>query len=279
MSFERFGKPFAKRSFGQNFLSDRGAVEKITAALNLSEDDLVVEVGAGRGALTEKLVASGARVAAIELDKDLLPLLEEKFSGHDNFHLVAADVLKTDLSELAADFNARDAKLAKIVGNLPYNVSTAILQKMIQHRAAFSAMVLMLQREVAERIAAPPGGSERGFLTVLVEAYMKVEKLFDVPPHSFRPAPKVWSSVVKLVPKRDSTIVDDALFRALVSAGFTQKRKTILNNLKKAPAELKEKLGDPAVLLEKCGIEPNRRAESLTLAEWVEITATGQNGR
>jgi 16S rRNA (adenine1518-N6/adenine1519-N6)-dimethyltransferase len=131
-------------------------------------------------------------------------------------------------------------------------------------------MILMLQREVVERITAEPGGSERGFLTVLVEAYMSAQKLFDVPPEAFRPAPKVWSAIVRLTP-REIDIADEKLFRELISAGFAYKRKTILNNFKNAPPKLKERTGDAEKFLEACEIDPRRRAETLTFAEWKRL--------
>lgn len=255
-------KPFAKKSFGQNFLSDQNYVQKIIDALDPQADETIIEIGAGRGALTEKLVERDANIIAIELDRELIPLLEEQFSGCKDFQLFGIDALKVNFEEIIAQnpHSALRAPQSKLVANLPYHISTAILQKLIEQREVFSAMVLMFQREVVERIMARPGNSERGFLTVLVEAYFKIEKLFEVPPTAFRPAPKVWSAVVRLKPKKAEDI-DPALFREVVSTGFAQKRKTILNNLK-------NKFGDAAAVLELSSIEPRRRAETLTLEEW-----------
>jgi 16S rRNA (adenine1518-N6/adenine1519-N6)-dimethyltransferase len=266
-------KPFAKKSFGQNFLSDQNYIDKIIRSLDLQPEDLVVEIGAGRGALTEKLIESGSTVAAIELDRDLIPLLKEKFGQNNNFSLVEDDALKINFAELIRQtkLEAQSPK-TKLAANLPYYISTAILQRLIEQRDCFSVMILMFQREVVERITAKPGNKERGFLTVLVEAYLEAEKLFDVPPTAFRPAPKIWSAVARLVPKQNAGIENEKLFREIVSAGFAQRRKTILNNLKNAPQNLKEKIGDAENLLNKSQIDLQRRAETLTVAEWKSIS-------
>jgi len=263
---------FAKKSFGQNFLVDRNYIDKIIAALSPQKDETITEIGAGRGALTEKLIESGAKVIAIELDRDLIPLLQDKFGNNENFILVEQNALTVDFKALLTTYHLPLA--TKLVANLPYYISTAILQKLIEQREVFSEMVLMLQREVVERITAQTGNKERGFLTVLVEAYLEAEKLFDVPPKAFRPAPKVWSSVVCFMPKDKKEIKDEKLFRELISAGFAQKRKTILNNLKNAPLALKEKFDDVESLLKSCRIEPQRRAETLNIGEWKCLTNT-----
>lgn len=275
---DKFMKPFAKKSLGQNFLADGNYIEKIIAALSLHPGDTVIEIGAGRGALTEKLLEKAGRVIAVELDKDLLPILEKNFSKHQNFILVNEDALEIDFKII--NNSQLIINNSKLVANLPYYISTAILQRLIEQRECFSMLVLMLQKEVVERITAEPGNSERGFLTVLVEAYMQADKLFDVPPDAFRPTPKVWSSVARLVPKSEAEIgiADEKLFRELVSAGFAYKRKTILNNFKNAPPKFKEKIGDAQKFLEKCGINPQRRAETITVEEWKRICSDLSNG-
>ena len=249
--------PFAKKSFGQNFLVDENYVRKIVDAVDPQSDDLVLEIGPGRGALTERLLEKAGKTIALELDRDLVPLLRQKFeSTVQNFELIEGDALNYDFTRLPAK--------AKLVANLPYNISTAILQRLIEQRAAFSEMVLMFQKEVVDRITAPPGTGERGFLTVLVEAYLEAEKLFDVPPSAFRPAPKVNSSVVRLLPRENVDIADVALFRRLVSVGFAQKRKTILNNLRNVWPNATD-------ILDSAEIDPRRRAETLLLEEWKSI--------
>ncbi len=204
----------------------------------------------------------------------MIAVLNGKFGEKENFKLVEADALKINFREIIQkpETGNQKPKSAKLVANLPYYISTAILQKLIEQREVFSEMILMFQREVVERITAKPGNSGRGFLTVLVEAYLKTEKLFDVPPNAFRPAPKVQSAVVRLITKGEEDFIgDEKLFREIISAGFQQKRKTILNNLKNSPPELLEKFADAEILLNKCGIDPRRRAETLTIDEWKSI--------
>ena len=258
-------QPFAKKSFGQNFLVDENYIAKIIGALNPQPDETIIEIGAGRGALTAKLIESGASIIAIELEREMIAVLRDEFKGEGNFQLVEADALKVDFSSFI--LHPSSFKL-KLVANLPYYISTAILQKLIEQREIFSEMILMFQREVVERITARIGNSERGFLTVLVEAYLDAEKLFDVPPSAFRPSPKVMSAVVRLMPKNEISIKEERLFREIVSAGFMQKRKTIFNNLKNSPPHLRERIGDASELLSKCRIAPERRAETLIVEEW-----------
>lgn len=263
----------AKRNLGQNFLCDENIVSEIVNALGELENQTVIEIGAGYGVLTRRLIARAAKVVAVEFDRDLIPILKKEFGGSKNFTLIEADALKINFSEILN--NSDNHATARLVANLPYNISTAILQKLIEQRECFSELILMLQREVVERITAPAGSSERGFLSVLVEAYAASEKLFDVPPAAFRPIPKVWSSVIKLKFNEERLITsdrkDEKFFRQIVSAGFAQKRKTILNNLKNAPPDLQEKIAQAkgAIhVLEMAEIAPVRRAESLTIEEW-----------
>lgn len=267
---------FAKKSFGQNFLIDQNYICKIIKALNPEENEKIIEIGAGRGALTEKLLESGAEILAVELDKDLIPLLQEKFENYKNFHLIEENALKIEFSKINEQKTTNKEQKAKLVANLPYYISTAILQKLAERREVFSEMILMFQREVVERITAEPGNKERGFLTVLVEAFFETKKLFDVPPTAFRPVPKVWSSVVRLIPKTYKIgIKDEELFKEIISSGFRQKRKTLLNNLKNAPEilyKISENKNDLANFLENLEIDPIRRAETLTLEEWIRLT-------
>ncbi|MGI8469144.1 MAG: 16S rRNA (adenine(1518)-N(6)/adenine(1519)-N(6))-dimethyltransferase RsmA [Pyrinomonadaceae bacterium] len=260
---------FAKKSFGQNFLVDENYINKMISALNPQKGETIIEIGAGRGALTEKLVEAGANVVAVELERDMIAVLHEKFSGKENFRLVEADALKVDFSAFRAPHSAFRIKL---VANLPFYISTAILQKLIEQRAIFSEMILMFQREVVERITAKAGSSERGFLTVLVETHLETEKLFDIPPQAFHPAPKVWSSVVHLITKESDKITfeNENFFRELVSESFKQKRKTIWNNLKNFEPERFDKKDWEKTFL-KAGISPHSRAESLTIEEWKKL--------
>ncbi len=252
--------PYAKRALGQNFLINGQVINRILDSFGSKENDVVLEIGPGRGALTEKLIESGAQIYALEFDRDLAPLLHERFEKNENFTLVEGDALKLDLASLE-----RGGRKLRIIANLPYNISTAILQRLFSSVEIIEDCVLMFQREVVDRLTAKPGTSERGYLTVLIEAHFLIEWLFDVPPSAFRPEPKVWSSVVRLLPKTRS-IINEELFREVVGRGFAQKRKTILNNLK----VWYPKAGE---LLESIGIDPIRRAETLSLDEWISVVA------
>ncbi|MBA3766143.1 MAG: ribosomal RNA small subunit methyltransferase A [Acidobacteria bacterium] len=264
--------PRAKKSLGQNFLADERVAERIVAALDPRSDETIIEIGPGQGALTSRLVERAGRLVAIELDRHLAQNLSQEFARNPNFYLVEADALTTDLCALIAP-----DKSARVVANLPYNISTAILQRLIEQRACISEMVLMLQREVVERITAPPSTSERGYLSVLVEAYCEREALFDVAPASFRPVPKVWSTVVRLKvrPRLGVDVRDEALLWQLVSAGFAQKRKTIFNNLRSVSGEFSSligKAGGARHVLEAAQLAPQRRAETFTLEEWGRLS-------
>jgi len=260
--------PFAKRRFGQNFLVDRNSIDRIIASVKPQSHETIIEIGPGRGALTSRLAETGCRVIALELDRELVPDLRTQFAHKSNVEVIETDALIASFCEII-----QPAKIARVVANLPYNVGTAILQRMIEQRRCLTDMTLMLQREVVERITAPPGSSERGFLSALVEAYCETEKLFDVPPQAFRPAPKVWSTVahLRVRDRIEAEVKDEALLWQVVSAGFAHPRKTILNNLREAPPPIQELLkrrGGASIVLCEAGIPPLRRAETFALEEW-----------
>jgi 16S rRNA (adenine1518-N6/adenine1519-N6)-dimethyltransferase len=261
---------FAKKSLGQNFLADENIVRKIVDAAHVTMEDVVIEIGPGRGALTRELAKRASDVIAIELDRDMVEVLEREFGRGGTVRVLNRDVLKTDLAGLI-----EPGKKAKVMANLPYNISTAVLQQLIDSRKYFSDMVLMLQREVVDRITAKAGNSERGYLSVITQAFLEVEKLFEVPPTAFRPVPEVWSAVIRAVPRESNPEIAgmEKSFEKLVSIGFRQKRKTILNNLKSASDRGS---ADLAAVLAASGIDPVRRAETLTVDEWVNLfTAYG----
>ena len=265
-------EPYPSKRLGQHFLRDQRIIHRIIDALAPRTDETIVEIGPGTGALTSVLVERAGRLVAVEFDKKLAPLLQERYASFQNFKLVMADALTVDFCA-----EILPAHSARLVANLPYNISTAILQRLIAQRACLDEMVLMLQREVVERVLAPAGTTDRGFISVLVEAYCETEKLFDVSPGAFRPPPKVWSSVMRLKFRSqiNADITDQSLFWETVSAGFAQKRKTILNNLRNASGRLQEVLkrnGGASIVLCKAGIDLNRRAETLTVEEWGRIT-------
>jgi len=264
-------EPYPSKRLGQHFLRDQRTIHRIIEALGPKSDETIVEIGPGTGALTSELVERAGRLIAVEFDSKLTPLLNERFGSQSNFKLLMADALTMDFCA-----EILPARSARLVANLPYNISTAILQRLIAQRACFEEMVLMLQREVVERLLAPPGTTDRGFISVLVEAYCEAEKLFDVAPGAFRPPPKVWSSVmrVRFRPRINADVTDESLLWETVSAGFAQKRKTILNNLRHASGRLQEVLrrnGGASIVLCKANVELQRRAETLTLEEWGKI--------
>jgi 16S rRNA (adenine1518-N6/adenine1519-N6)-dimethyltransferase len=265
-------KPYPSKRLGQHFLRDQRTIQRIIDAFAPKADETIIEIGPGTGALTSLLVERAGRVIAVEFDNKLAPFLQDRFGGFSNFKLLMADALTVDFCK-----EILPASSARLVANLPYNISTAILQKLIAQRACIEEMVLMLQREVVERVLAPPGTTDRGFISVLVEAYCEAEKLFDVVPGAFRPPPKVWSSVmrVKFRTRINAEMMDEGLLWEVVSAGFAQKRKTILNNLRNASGRLRESLkqnGGASIVLCKAGVDLKRRAETLTVEEWERIT-------
>jgi 16S rRNA (adenine1518-N6/adenine1519-N6)-dimethyltransferase len=260
-----------KKRFGQNFLVDERVVNRIVREVSPQEGETIIEIGPGRGALTSRLLESGAKLFAVEFDRVLTRLLADRFTSERNFTLLEGDALNVNLCDMIAPIVR-----ARVVANLPYYISTAILQRLIEQRTCLAEMVLMLQREVVERITAPPATSARGFLSVLVEAYCEAEPLFDVPPEAFRPVPKVWSTVVRLRVREQAVVESEveSLLWQTVSAGFAQRRKTIFNNLRSAPARLLfliEKAGGAESVLEGAGINARRRAETLTLEEWKSL--------
>ena len=264
-------EPYPSKRLGQHFLRDQRTIQRIIDALAPTADETIIEIGPGTGALTSELVKRAGRVIAVEFDNKLAPLLSERFADFPNFKLVMADALTTDFCA-----EILPARSARIAANLPYNIATAILQKLISQRECLDEMVLMLQREVVERVLAPAGTTDRGFISVLVEAYCETEKLFDVAPGAFRPPPKVWSSVMRLKfrPQINTDLKDTDLLWATVSAGFAQKRKTILNNLRHASGHLQETVkrnGGASIVLCKANVDLQRRAETLSLDEWSRI--------
>jgi 16S rRNA (adenine1518-N6/adenine1519-N6)-dimethyltransferase len=255
----------AKRRLGQNFLVSRRYTERIIEAVAPRADETIIEIGPGQGALTELLVESGAQVVAIELDRELISYLAERFAARANLRLIAADALAVDLCR-----QIEPATSARVVANLPYYVSTPILQRLIEQRRCLPEMTLMLQREVVERITAGAGGKEYGYLSVLVQLFCQAERLFDVPPGAFRPAPKVYSSIVRLRVRAGAAaaVRDEDFFLEVLKALFAQRRKTILNNLRAGAARLGVR--DEARIaqaLARAGLAPQRRAETLAIQE------------
>lgn len=259
-----------KRHLGQNFLTGSGFPRRIVDAVSPRPDELILEIGPGEGALTSLLLDAGARVTALEVDPDLHPLLLRKFGADDRFTLVLADALTTD----PCQFIPSDSR-CRVVANLPYYISTPLLQHLIAHRKCISEMVLMLQREVVERIVASPGGKEYGYLTVLVQLFAEVRRLFDVPPGAFRPVPKVTSSVIRLRLATEPRVAvsDPGRLLQLARTLFAQRRKTILNNLRAGLVSLNITSAERLpIILDAAQIDGQRRPETLTLTELARLT-------
>ncbi|MBB5016503.1 16S rRNA (adenine(1518)-N(6)/adenine(1519)-N(6))-dimethyltransferase RsmA [Rehaibacterium terrae] len=250
-----------KKQFGQHFLHERGIIERILLALNPQPGERIVEIGPGGGALTFPLLARHGRLTAIEFDRDLIGPLSEAAREHGELEIVHADVLDVDLGALAGGGKLR------LIGNLPYNISTPILFHCLDHAAAVRDMHFMLQKEVVDRMAAAPGSKVYGRLSVMLQAYCEVTALFRVPPGAFTPPPKVDSAVVRLVPKAAEKIgiADPALFARIVRDAFGQRRKTLRNALAQICS---------GEAIAAAGLRPDARAEQLTVAEFASLANT-----
>lgn len=245
----------ARRRFGQNFLTDEGVLHAIVQSLGLRSEDVLLEIGPGKGALTRLIYAGLPKFHAIEIDRDLVPRLRQDFPG---VTVIEHDVLKYDFSELFA----RSDKPWRIVGNLPYNISTPLLDVLLVHAARIQDMNFMLQREVVDRLCAQPGSKSWGRLSIMMQYLCDVEKLIDVPPESFTPAPKVNSAFVRLSPKRETLpLLDHRLFKNVVRTAFNQRRKTLRNALK----PYLEKFPDLVM-------DRGARPEELSVKDYVDLT-------
>jgi 16S rRNA (adenine1518-N6/adenine1519-N6)-dimethyltransferase len=253
-----------KPKLGQNFLHDAQAIQRIVAALGDCSHETVIEIGPGRGALTRALVARAGHVLAIELDPQLGAQLRSEFSP-ERVTVVDQDVLEFNFSEVPIE----DGKRLAVVGNLPYYITSPILLKLAASQAALDRAVLMMQREVADRVVAEPGSRDYGLLSVTVQMYGPVEKLFTLPPAAFSPPPQVHSSVVRwrFAPRFNSLGVDEARFLPFVRQAFAQKRKTLANNLRAAGIA-------PGIVMQSltnADIDPQARAEALSIEALAEI--------
>ena len=253
----------ASKKLGQNFLIDAAVVRGIVEAAELQEGERVLEIGPGIGTLTQGLAESGAQVTAVELDKKLPAVLAETLKGYENVRIVQGDILKTDIRELMGDAPF------KVAANLPYYITTPILMALLEQRLPIRKIVTMVQKEVAERMIAPPGSKTYGALSVAVQYYTAPEIVLDVPPKSFIPAPEVDSVVIacKVRGEPPVTVRDEKLFFRVVKAAFGQRRKTLSNALKGAGFLKDEVQG----ALEQAGIEAARRGETLSLEEFAQL--------
>ena len=247
-----------RKRFGQNFLHDQGTIDRIIRAIGAGGDDHIVEIGPGRGALTRQLASCACQLTVIELDRDLVAELQNE-PALARARIIAADALTVDLSSLAANQQLR------VVGNLPYNISTPLIFHALAHSACIKDMHFMLQKEVVKRMAATPGGRDYGRLSVMLQYRCQVESLFVVKPGAFFPAPKVNSALVRLSPYETIKVAasDVSLFGRVVRAAFSQRRKTIANSLKGLISSGQ---------MESISLDPGLRAERLSVADFVAIS-------
>ncbi len=249
----------ARKRFGQNFLIDDGIIDKIVRSIAPQPNDNIVEIGPGKGAITALLLAHCPRLNVVELDRDLIPILLAQFAKYDDFNIHQTDALKFDFGTLAsADWPLR------VVGNLPYNISTPLIFHLLSYHEKIRDMHFMLQKEVVERMAAQPGEKAYGRLGIMTQYYCQVQNLFPVPPTCFNPQPKVDSAIVRLVPYKvlPHPADDVDLFKRLVNTAFQQRRKTLRNALKQLISSEQ---------LETLAIDTSRRPETLSLAEFVGL--------
>jgi len=260
------------KGLGQNFLVERTALNKIVAAAELTPNDVVLEIGAGLGTLTERLARNAGHVVAVELDQRLIPLLQEALAGFDNVTLIQGDILALDPAVLirAANPQSPISNLQyKVVANLPYYITSAVLRHLLEASLKPQRVVITVQREVAERIVAKPG--QMSLLAVSVQFYGKPQLLFRIKSGSFYPPPEVESAVVRIDLHNTPPVPveDTAAFFRVVRAGFSQRRKQLRNGLS---AGLKQPPQEVADKLRKVGVDPRWRAQTLSLEEWAKVT-------
>lgn len=246
-----------RKRFGQNFLQDKTVVQRIVASVGPTSGDHVVEIGPGEGAMTQAFLAEDCRLDAIEIDRDLASILKSRFSQSPNFNLHMGDALRFDFSSLS------QGKKLRVVGNLPYNISTPLMFHLFEQHTYIEDMHFMLQKEVVDRLCADSGDDDYGRLSIMAQYHCTTEKLFEVYPESFFPMPKVTSAIVRLIPHEKKPLkVDPKLLGKIVSTAFSQRRKTLRNSLKSL---FNEKT------LSELNIDPNARAETLSLKQYGQL--------
>lgn len=259
-----------KKKFGQNFLTHQNEVlEKIMEVSKVTEENTVIEIGPGEGALTELLLEKGKKLFCFEIDTDLEKILDKKFSSNPKFNLKMGDVLEADLKEIL-----NDEKNVKVVANIPYYITSPIINKLIENRDKISEIYIMVQKEVAERICSK-AGKERSVLTLAVEYFGEAEYLFTIPKEFFTPVPKVDSAFmsIKLYNGKYENQIDENVFFKYVKAAFSNKRKNILNNL----STLGYSKDEVREIVKELGISDNERAENITIEKYIELAKYLEN--
>ncbi|KUG24203.1 ssu rrna (adenine(1518)-n(6)/adenine(1519)-n(6))- dimethyltransferase [hydrocarbon metagenome] len=259
-----------RKKLGQSFLIDQNVIRKISAIAQVTKNDIVVEIGSGIGVLTEDLAQSAAKLIAVEVDDKLVEVLKDKLFKYNNVQIYCRDVLKFDFSTIAKDGQQK----IKVVGNVPYNISSPVLFYLISFRKVINSFVLMLQKEVVQRLTAAPGGKDYGVPSVILQMFANVEKVLDVPADCFHPVPKVESSVMKgfFMEKPLVELTDEDFFIKLVRDAFAQRRKMLINNLKRS--KLLKDVSESLLkdLLRMTGIDGQRRSETLSVKEFGDLS-------
>ena len=259
---------FPKKRLGQHFLVDRNILDKVIRAAQVGREDVVLEVGPGLGEMTIALARVAKRVIAVEIDAGLFEILKKKLADTPQVEVVQSDILKVDFKH----FFRKEGQSIKVVANLPYQITTPLLFRFIEAKEVFSTFTLMLQREVAERMAAPAGGKDYSPLSIFVQLFLDVSNRFFIKPSAFSPPPKVESAVVHMVWKERPMVEkkDEEWFKTVVRAGFGYRRKTLVNALKHSEIPLPE---DFEAKMEKAEIDPRRRPETLTIEEFIRLAS------
>lgn len=260
-----------QKKFGQNFLIDTHVLDKIIQAADITKEDFVVEIGPGIGTMTQYLAVAAGKVAAIEIDKALIPILQDTLSGYENVTIINEDVLKVDLRRLAEEMNG--GRPVKIVANLPYYITTPIIMGLFEKHVPVESITVMVQKEVAERMQVGPGTKDYGALSLAVQYYAEPYIVANVPPNCFMPRPNVGSAVIRLTAHRTPpvTVRDEALMFSIIRASFNQRRKTLQNGLSHVP-ELGISKEMTVKVLEEMHLSPSIRGEAMTLAQFAEFS-------
>lgn len=262
----------ANKSLGQNFLIDENVITTAIEKSNINKDDLVIEIGPGLGTLTKYLLESAGRVVCVELDKRMISILEERFFLYKNLELINADILKTDLNKIINDAKEQyNLKSAKIVANLPYYITTPIIMQLLENKIDIESITVMIQKEVADRLAEVPGGKNTGAITYTVYYYGEAEKLLEVPNTSFIPEPSVTSEVIKIKIRKEPPVKvnNEKDFFKLIKIAFLQRRKTLLNSLTNNGVATKEVLLE---ILKSLKIDEKIRSEKLTIEQFANLS-------
>ncbi len=259
-----------QKKFGQNFLIDSHVLDKIVSAAGITENDFVLEIGPGIGTMTQYLAASARKVFAVEIDKALIPILEDTLKEFDNVQVINQDILKVDIKKLAEEHN--DGKPIKVVANLPYYITTPIIMGLFESQVPIDSITVMVQKEVADRMKVGPGTKDYGALSLAVQYYAEPYIVANVPPNCFMPRPKVGSAVIRLTrhEKPPVEVTDEKLMFRLIRASFNQRRKTLANGLNNSP-ELSYSKEEIQQTIEKCGFKAGIRGEALTLEDFAKL--------